>query len=140
MVRFKRGVLQVGASDFVKCPFCKRAKKDGKLLYTPVTIESITVLTKSEDSETPFLSLPITLLLDMGPVIKCAEEMDRTAYDGPGLAISCSCERGHEWILNICMHEGRAIQFIEEIQQEEPEIEEAGLVEEEEEEDEDEES
>jgi hypothetical protein len=136
MVRFSRGAIYVGVNDYVKCPFCKRVKKDGKILYSRVTIDEVTVLPKREDSGSPHLAVPLTIPLDMGAIINCGDEMDRTAYDGPGIAISCSCELGHEWVLNICMHEGRAIQFVEQVHVDEPELDEAGIAEEDEDEDE----
>lgn len=131
MVRFRKGVIHVGVNDYVKCPFCRRIKKDGRILYSRVTLEGVTALPKREDADSPHLAIPITIPFNMGAVIHCGEEMDRTAYDGPGLAITCSCELGHEWVLNICMHEGRAIQFIEQVHSDELECDEAGVAEEE---------
>jgi len=132
MVSFKKGVITVGSRDFLKCPFCRRVKVDGKIAYSQVTLVAVSILPKVEGKE--FMAMPYIFSLLEEPSILLPSEPDRTAYDGPGLQMQFVCEHGHEWLTNVCMHQGRAIQFVEVMHSPEPEIEEPEIAEEEEDE------
>jgi len=117
MVKFKNGVLQLTAKDFVYCPICGTQTKDKKKFRVKCSIEGVRLLFPAGD----YLVTPVHADFK-DPGIKVPEVREKTAFSGHGVQLLFLCEEGHYFVKTIANHlKDEAITFAEEARDEEEE-------------------
>ena len=111
MVKFRNGMIQLTAKDFVYCPICGVQTKDKKKFRIKCSLEEVRLLFPAGD----FLVTPMHAdFKEKG--IRVPEVQEKAAFDGHGVQLLFLCEEGHFFVRTVANHgNDEAISFAEEV-------------------------